>query len=131
MNGKSKKHKSKLRSSDDLTQIKLDKKVGIKDNDFIDDTKIVTAHKNSSSTRKRKHTKISKSKSNNSNLEILDDQSEKGRKVKFGKIQVIDVESWKQLNLKLTAEENFDELMKISQGKKGRIKNVNCTCIII
>ena len=131
MNGKTKKNKSKLRSSDDLTEIKLDKKVGFKDNNIIDDTKI-TKDLKIPTTRKRHHTKVSrKSKNNNSNLEILDPQIEKGRKVKFGKIKIIDVESWKEINLKLTAEENFDELMKLSQGKKGKIKNVNCTCIII
>ena len=81
--------------------------------------------------RKRKHTKVShKSKENKLKNEIIDDQDEKGRKVKFGKIDVIDVESWKKLNLKLTAEENLDELIKLSEGKKERIKNVNCSCII-
>ena len=37
----------------------------------------------------------------------------------------------KKLNLKLTAEENIDELIKLSEGKKERIKNVSCSCIII
>ena len=83
--------------------------------------------------RKRKHTKVShKSKENKFKNEIIDDdQDGNGRKVKFGKIDVIDVESWKKLNLKLTAEENIDELIKLSEGKKERIKNVSCSCIII
>ena len=61
----------------------------------------------------------------------MDDKNYKGKQVRFAKIDVIDVESWKKLNLKLTAEENLDELIKISEGKKERIKNVSCTCIII
>ena len=132
MNGKTKKNKSKLRSSDDLTEIKINKKVEFKDDNFIEDTKNTNDSKKAPSTRKRNHTKVSrKSKSNNSNFGILDSQIEKGRKVKFGKIQIIDIESWKEFNLKLTAEENYEELLKISQGKKGRIKNVNCSCILI
>ncbi len=59
-----------------------------------------------------------------------DEQDCKGKKVRFNKIEVINVESWKKINLKLTSEENIDELIKISEGKKGRIKNVSCTCAI-
>ena len=36
------------------------------------------------------------------------------------------------MNLKLTSEENVDELIKITEGKSyGRIKNIGCTCLII
>ena len=86
-----------------------------------------------SEMKKRKHTKIShKSKENIAKNDIIDnlDEDGKGKKVKFDKINVIDVESWKKLNLKLTVEENLDELIKLSEGKKERIKNISCRCII-
>ena len=63
--------------------------------------------------------------------ELFTEDMEKGRKIKFGSIDIIDVECWKQLNLKMTAEENLDELLKISEGKKERTKNVSCNCTII
>ena len=79
------------------------------------------------------------------------------KKVKINNnIEIIDVESWKKYNLEQTADENFEELMKIEyenekEGKengnktntndknnknnirrvKGRQGNVSCTCIII
>ena len=46
------------------------------------------------------------------------------RKVKFGNIDIIDVESWKAINLKLTSEENIEELFKISDGKKNKEKEI-------
>ena len=133
MNNKSKKSKNKTKSSDDTSDSKPDKKVGFRDSNISDDSKKEEDEfQKKESTRKRKHTKVSKkSKDNNMDSQILDDQSEKGKKVKFSKIDVIDVESWKKLNLKLTAEENMDELMKISEGKKERIKNVSCSCMLI
>ena len=79
------------------------------------------------------------------------------KKVKINSnVEIIDVESWKKYNLEQTADENFEELLKIEyeneeEGKengnknninnksnknnvkrfKGRQGNVSCTCIII
>lgn len=135
MNNKSKKSKHKSKLSDDLSDIKPEKKVLF--NDDIDDnigkknsrTDSVGFSRDVHTTRKRKHTKVSRK--TKKIYEILDEESQKGRKVKFGKIDIIDVECWKKLNYLMTAEENLDELLKLSDEKKGRIKNVNCTCIII
>ena len=133
MNNKNKKSKNKTKSSDDNSDAKPEKKVGFRDSNISDNSKKEEDEfQKKESTRRRKHTKVSKkSKDNNFDSQILDDQSDKGKKVKFSKIDVIDVESWKKLNLKLTAEENMDELMKISEGKKERIKNVSCSCVLI
>ena len=133
MNNKSKNSKNKTKISDNTSDAKPEKKVSFKDSNINDNSKNEEDDfQKRESTRKRKHTKVSKkSKENNTSNRILDTQSDKGRKVKFSKIDVIDVESWKKLNLKLTAEENIDELMKLSEGKKDRIKNVSCNCVII
>ena len=129
MSSKNKKSNHK-KKNEDLSDKKEEKKVGFKDSDINDNSKTESDNsQKKSDLRKRKHTKVShKSKENKPKNEIIDDP---GRKVKFGKIDVIDVESWKKLNLKLTAEENLDELIKLSEGKKERIKNVSCSCIII
>ena len=130
MNDNKKKAKQKSKSNNDLTEVKglFNPKDDI-DNDISDND---SQNKRSDSTRRRKHTKITHKKKDNSTNEIIsDDQSYKGKKVKFDKIEVVDVESWKVLNLKLTAEENLDELLKLSNGKKERVKNVSCTCVII
>ena len=60
----------------------------------------------------------------------MDDKNQIGKKVRFSNIDIIDVECWKQLNLKNTAEENLEELMKLTAGKKERVKNVSCCSII-
>ena len=128
MNDKKKKTKQKSKSNNDLTEVKglFNPKDDI-DNDISDND---SQNKRSDSTRRRKHTKITNKKKDNSTNEIISDDH-KGKKVKFNKIEVVDVESWKVLNLKLTAEENLDELLKLSNGKKERVKNVSCTCVII
>ena len=133
MSSKNKKSSHK-KKNEDISDKKEEKKVGFKNSDISDNSKIDNDHsQKKSDMRKRKHTKVShKSKENKAKDEINVNMDEdgKGRKVKFGKIDVIDVESWKKLNLKLTAEENLDELIKLSEGKKERIKNVSCSCII-
>ena len=78
------------------------------------------------------------------------------KKVKINdKVDIIDVESWKKYNLEQTADENFEELLKMEYENekkeetgdkndknnannkknikrvKGRNGNVSCTCIII
>ena len=138
MNSKNKKSKHKSKLSDDLPE-KNDKKKKISFKDEIDNNNNLSSDKeehhkkNNDSSRKsrRKHTKVShKSKENNLNIIADDEKNEKRKKVRFSKIDVIDVECWKKLNLKMTAEENLDELLKLTEGKKEKIKNVNC-CIII
>ena len=134
MNDKPKKKKNKNRSNDDLLKVKTDKKVSFKNNDLNNSSRTDNENIQNKieSTRKRKHTKVSKkSKENNINNNVIEDTlSEKQKKVKFSKIDIIDVESWKKLNLKLTAEENLDELLKLTEGKKGKDKNISCNCII-
>ena len=135
MSEKPKKSKHKSKKNYDV-EIKSDKKVSFKESDNINNS---SKNENKTKfgeevTRKRKNTKVShKSKENkldSLNNQILDD-GQIGRKVKFAKIDIIDVESWKKLNLKMTADENLDELIKLTEGKKGRVKNVSCNCIIL
>jgi hypothetical protein len=87
---------------------------------------------------KRKHTKYAEKKKENKENKIEEKKINEinninlRRKVKFGNIDIIDVESWKAINLKLTSEENIEELFKISDGKENRrIKDIGCACIII
>ena len=136
MNGKDKKPKNALRSNDNLIEIKSDKKVSFNNVDNNSNQLCVDFENKPATSRKRKNTKVSLKKKETGNNLLnfnLDDDSlsEKGKKVKFKKIDIIDVESWKKLNLKLTAEENLDELLKITKGKKGKNKNVSCNCIIL
>ena len=134
MNDKPKKKKNKNKSNDDFLKVKTDKKVSFSNNDINNSSRTDNENIQNKieSTRKRKHTKVSKkSKENNINNNVIEDTlSEKQKKVKFSKIDIIDVESWKKLNLKLTAEENLDELLKLTEGKKGKDKNISCNCII-
>ena len=134
MNDKPKKKKNKNKSNDDFLKVKTDKKVSFSNNDINNSSRTDNENIQNKieSTRKRKHTKVSKkSKENNINNNVIEDTlSEKQKKVKFTKIDIIDVESWKKLNLKLTAEENLDELLKLTEGKKGKDKNISCNCII-
>ncbi len=134
MNSKNKKSKHRKKLSDDLPDMKDIKKPLFKEDDVNNNIRSDSENRKEEirSSRRRKHTKVSrKSQDNDLNNIILDDKNYKGKQVRFAKIDVIDVESWKKLNLKLTAEENLDELIRISEGKKERIKNVSCTCIII
>ena len=136
MNVKDKKTKNALSSNDNLIQIKSDKKVSFNNVDNNPNELCVDFENKPATSRKRKNTKISRKKKEKGNNILnfnLDDDSisEKGKKVKFKKIDIIDVESWKKLNLKLTAEENLDELLKITKGEKGKNKNVSCNCIIL
>ena len=134
MNDKPKKKQNKNKSNDDFLKVKTDKKVSFSNNDINNSSRTDNENIQNKieSTRKRKHTKVSKkSKENNINNNVIEDTlSEKQKKVKFTKIDIIDVESWKKLNLKLTAEENLDELLKLTEGKKGKDKNISCNCII-
>ena len=134
MNDKNKKYKRKKRLSVDLSDIQENKKKRNKNDKDINKYRTGSMPKDEEirSSWRRRTTKIShKNKDYNFNNIVLEDEQDcKGKKVRFGKIEVINVESWKKINLKLTSEENIDELIKISEGKKGRIKNVSCTCAI-
>ena len=105
-----------------------------------------------SSVKMKKKEKEKKHKRTSSCDEVIN-----SKKVKINSnIEIIDVESWKKYNLEQTADENFEELLKIEyeneqEGKdngnknntndknnknnikrvKGRQGNVSCTCIII
>ena len=81
--------------------------------------------------KRRKFTKISNNLRISSSKNIINNNTNKGRKVKFSSVDIIKVESWKKINLKLTSNENMDELMKIANGNKDRMKNISCICIII
>ena len=65
-----------------------------------------------------------------SEIEIYKENN-KVKRVKFKNIDVVEIENWKKYNLILTAEENIEELLSISNAKKGKEKNISCTCIII
>ena len=132
MNGKLKKSKHKSHGSDDLTSIKAEKKVafGIPEEKEEERTSSLGSFRDMVPTRKRNHTRVKINK-HHKEKQVYTEDLDKGRKIKFVTIDIIDVECWKQLNLKMTAEENLDELLKISEGKKGRTKNVSCNCTII
>ena len=114
MNDKNKKNKKKVKIADNEEHSK-------NSNQEIEENVLI----------KRKHTKVNKKKKEKKEKKI-EEELDNNRKVKFGNIDIIDVESWKKLNLKLTAEENMEELYKISEGTQNkRMKNIGCTCIII
>ncbi len=121
-NKKEKGHKSKL--SDDLSQVS-----NINKNNLSENTKDDLEDFN----KKRHRTKVShhRTKSCSEIDQTKDGLNDKVKKVRFSNIDVIKVECWKKYNLKLTAEENFEELMNLSSGRKEKEKNISCTCIII
>ena len=136
MNGKVKKnktHKSKLGSSDDLP--KISNNYYLKNNNNENNNSNFDNEELSDkmfSSNKRTYTKVSKHNRVKSSKEIQHyKENEKIKRVKFSNIDVVDVESWKKYNLKLTAEENLEELLNISNGKKNKEKNISCTCEII
>ena len=110
---------------------KIKKKKKVKTVEFEEPTRDSNQDTNENIIINRKHTKVTKKKKVKKEEKKIEEENNT-RKVKFGNIDIIDVECWKKINLKLTAEENFEELFKISdvQAKK-RMKNIGCTCIII
>ncbi len=79
----------------------------------------------------RRQTKIKKKKKKIKEKKN-EEKKENKKRVKFGKIDIIDVECWKKNNLELKAEENMEELYKITEGKENKeLKNIGCVCIII
>ena len=115
MNNKIKKSKKKHKELEEIEDFSKEKEI-LKDSDDNSDDQTNSSNGNiEQNINKKKHIKFIKKK-----------------KVKFGDIEVIDVECWKEMNLKLTSEENVDELIKITEGKSyGRIKNIGCTCLIM
>ena len=86
---------------------------------------------NVSNEQKKKFVKKKKEKVPKKDEKVYEVQN-KNKRVKFGKLHIIDVECWKDINLKLTSEENMEEIFKIAQGKGNkRVKNINCTCLVI
>ena len=52
--------------------------------------------------------------------------------MKFGKIEFINVECWREMNYKLTAKENINEIFEFKNEKEGRRnKKITCVCIVI
>ena len=87
--------------------------------------------------------KSARAPKNNGNRNLLEDKiSERSdrkknkKRVKFAaKVTTIKVECWKKYNLEQTADENLDELMRISNPsdkgqRNNRDPNVKCTCEI-
>ena len=107
------------------------------------DIKKSKTHKNSIKSKKKEKKHIRK----NSMGQITN-----SKKVKINKkIEIIDVECWKQYNIEQTAEENLEEFLILEYEKKkkeeeekknnnnenkikrlrGKEENISCTCIII
>ena len=113
-NNKRKGYKTKL--SDDLLNMHYYKNNFDEKNDY----KKNKMNKGSNNMRTKSSSEIEIYKENN-----------KRKRVKFKNIDVVEIENWKKYNLILTAEENIEELLNISNAKKGKEKNISCTCIII
>ena len=88
----------------------------------------------------RKSSRVPKNKENKNyfddKISEKSDQRQNKKRVKFApKVTTIKVECWKKYNLEQTADENIDELMRISNPndknhKSNRDPNVKCTCQI-
>ena len=117
MNQKKKKIRNKTKLQDEEENLRKSDKNNKKTDENKDLNKI--------------HTKIKKKKIKEKEIKNEEDSNCK-KIVKFGKIDIIDVECWKEINLELTAEENIEELYKIAETQENkRMKNIGCTCIII
>ena len=129
MNDKSKKKKGhRSKNSDDLSQTS---KVRNDNESFLEDEEFAGQIENKrtyTKSAKHKKAKVSKVRSSSDLPQIK--ENEKQKKVKFADVNVINVENWKKYNLNMTAEENLEELINVSNNKKGRQKNISCTCIV-
>ena len=129
MNDKTKKRKGhRSKNSDDLSQtskVKNDIEPYLEEEDFIGQIENKRTYTKSA---KHKKAKVSKVRSSSDLPQIK--ENEKQKKVKFADVNVINVENWKKYNLNMTAEENLEELINVSNNKKGRQKNISCTCIV-
>ena len=132
MNNKIKKNKKK---NEDLSSKKELSNESITNTDITSSSNF-SIEKNDNQI-KRSHTKYGKKKKNKDTFikegkKYEYEEKNKIKKVKFGKIEFINVESWREINLKLTAKENIDEIIEFTNGKEGRRnKKISCTCIVI
>ena len=129
MNDKSKKKKGhRSKNSDDLSQtskVRNDNESYLEDEEFAGQIENKRTYTKSAKYNKAKESKVRSS----SDLPQIK-ENEKQKKVKFADVNVINVENWKKYNLNMTAEENLEELINVSNNKKGRQKNISCTCIV-
>lgn len=70
---------------------------------------------------------ISQNSKNRNESKYKDNETIK--RVKFLKIDIINIENWKKYNSSLNEENNLDKLINISDEKKD--KNVYCSCLIL
>ncbi len=92
-----------------------------------------TDKNNENNILNRINTKIIKKKKKEKEKDNKNEEDKSNKRtVKFGKIDIIDVECWKTINSELTAEENIEELYKLAETQENkRKKNIGCRCIII
>ncbi len=129
MNDKPKKKKGhRSKNSDDLSQ---NSKAKFDNDQYLEDEEFAGQIENKRTyTKSAKHNKgkVSKVRSSSDLPQIKENGNQK--RVKFADIDVINIENWKKYNLNMTAEENLEELINVSNNKKGRQKNISCTCIL-
>ena len=129
MNDKTKKRKGRRKISDDLSQtskVKNDNEPYLEEEEFAGQIENKRTY-----TKSVKHNKGRMSRVRSSSDLTQIKENEKQKRVKFADIDIINVENWKKYNLNLTAEENLEELINVSNNKKkGRQKNISCTCIV-
>ena len=78
------------------------------------------------SSKNRCHTTPQNSKNRN---ESKYKDNETIKRVKFLKIDIINIENWKKYNSSLNEENNLDKLINIKKKKKD--ENVYCSCLIL
>ena len=67
----------------------------------------------------------------NHNLKHLNKETRlPNKKVKFSKVYVIKVPSWKKYNINSQARESFDDFISKIKLKKAK-KDIKCSCLII
>ena len=129
MNDKTKKRKGhRTRNSDDLPEkykLKNDNEPYLEEEEFAGQIENKRTYTKSA---KQNKFKLSRVRSTSDLPQIKENGKQK--RVKFADIDIINVENWKKYNLNMTAEENLEELINVSNKKKGRQKNISCTCIV-
>ena len=129
MNDKSKKKKGhRSNNRDDLSQTskgKIDNEPYLEEEEFEGHIENKRTY-----TKSAKYNKVKSSKVRSSSDLPQIKENGKQKRVKFADVDIINIENWKKYNLNLTAEENLEELINASSNKKGRQKNISCTCNI-
>ena len=129
MNDKTKKKKGhRSKNSDDLSQnskAKFDNESYLEDEEYAGQIENKRTYTKSAKNNK---SKVSKVRSSSDLPQIKENGNQK--RVKFADVDVINIENWKKYNLNMTSEENLEELINVSNNKKGRQKNISCTCIL-